>query len=95
MAIEIWNHESGPFRPNVAVLTIVCHIGTAISPWGKGLSKNERTIIVAYDKGMKAIELRNLLLWLIRGYSTFGAIHDPPLLHRMLLSAPSVCSSPR
>ena len=35
VAMEIWNHECGPFMPNCAVFVIVCHIGTTISPWGK------------------------------------------------------------
>ena len=26
VAMEIWNHECGPFRPNFAVFAIVCHI---------------------------------------------------------------------
>ena len=34
VAMEIWNHECGPFWPNSAVFAIVCHIGTTISPWG-------------------------------------------------------------
>ena len=58
MAMKIWNHECRPFRPNFAVFAIVCHIGTAISPWGKGPSKEERAIIVAYDQGLNAIEFR-------------------------------------
>ena len=58
VAMEIWNHECGPFRPNFAVLAIVCHTGTAISPWGKGPSKEGSGIIVAYDQGLNAIEFR-------------------------------------
>ena len=34
VAMEIWNHECGPFWPNSAVFAIVCHIGTTMSPWG-------------------------------------------------------------
>ena len=34
VAMEIWNHECGPFWPNFTVFAIVCHIGTTISPWG-------------------------------------------------------------
>ena len=34
LAMEIWNHECGPFWPNFAVFAIVCHFGTTISPWG-------------------------------------------------------------
>ena len=33
---------------------------------------------MAYDQGLNAIEFRNLLLRLIRSYSTFAAIHDLP-----------------
>ena len=58
MAMEIWNHECGPFWPNFAVFAIVCHIGTAISPWGKGPSQKESAIIVADDQGLNAIEFR-------------------------------------
>ena len=58
VAMEIWNHECGPFRPNFAVFAIVCHIGTAISPWSKGPSKRERAIILAYDRELNAIEFR-------------------------------------
>ena len=49
VAIEIWNHECGPFWPNFAVFAIVYHIGTTISPWGKRPSQEESAIIVAYD----------------------------------------------
>ena len=58
VAMEIWNHECGPFWPNFAVFAIVCHIGTTISPWGKGPSRKETAIIVAYDEGLNTIELR-------------------------------------
>ena len=34
-AMEIWNHECGPFWPNFAVFAIAYHIETTISPWGK------------------------------------------------------------
>ena len=57
MAMEIWNHECGPFWPNFAVFAIVCHIGTTISPWGKGPSQEERAIVVAYDQGLNTIEV--------------------------------------
>ena len=39
VAMVIWNHECGPFWPNFAVFAIVCHIGTTISPWDTGSSK--------------------------------------------------------
>ena len=58
VAMEIWNHECGPFWPNFAVFAIVCHIGTTISPWGKGPSQEGRAIIVAYDQGLNTIEFR-------------------------------------
>ena len=56
MAMEIWNHECGPFWPNFAVFAIVCHIGTTISPWGTESSQKRRAIIVAYEQGLNAIE---------------------------------------
>ena len=79
VAMEIWNHECGPFWPYFAVFAIICHIGIGISPWGTPSSQEERAIIVAYDQGLNVIELLYLLLWLIQSYSTFGAIHDPPV----------------
>ena len=33
VAMEIWNHECGPFWPNFPVFAIVYHVGTTISPW--------------------------------------------------------------
>ena len=94
VAMEIWNHECGPFWPNFAVFAIVCHIGTTISPWGKGPDHQEVAIIVVDDQGLNIIEFR------ICSSGSSGVIQllvrsmIPPL-HRMLLSAPSVCSSPR
>ena len=58
VAMEIWNHECGPFWPYFAVFAIVCHIGITISPWGTGSSQEGRAIIVADDQGLKAIEFR-------------------------------------
>ena len=58
VAMEIWNRECGPFWPNFAVFAIVCHIGTTISPWGTGSSREVRAIIVAYDQGLNAMEFR-------------------------------------
>ena len=58
MAMEIWNHECGPFWPNFAVFAIACHIGIAISPWGTESSQRERAHIVAYDQGLNALEFR-------------------------------------
>ena len=56
VAMEIGNHECGPFWPNFAVFVIVGHIGTTISPWGKRPSQKEVAIIVAYDQGLNTIE---------------------------------------
>ena len=56
VAMEIWNHECGPFWPNFAVFAIVCHIGTTISPWGTGSSQEGSAKIVAYDQGLNALE---------------------------------------
>ena len=58
VAMEIWNHECGPFWPNFTVFAIVCHIGITISPWGTGSSQEGSAIIVASDQGLNAIELR-------------------------------------
>ena len=58
VTMQIWNHECGPFWPNVAVFAIVCHIGITISPWGTGSSQNGSANIVAYDQGLNAIEFR-------------------------------------
>ena len=58
VAIEIWSHGCGPFWPNFAVFAIVCHIGTTISPWGRGPSQDKEAVIVAYDQGLNTIELR-------------------------------------
>ena len=56
VAMEIWNHECGLFWPNFAVFAIVCHIGITISPWGTEPSQKGRANIVAYDRGLDAIE---------------------------------------
>ena len=58
VAIEIWNHECGPFWPNFAVFAIVCHIGITISPSGMGCSQEKGIHIVAYDQGLNAPEFR-------------------------------------
>ena len=58
VAMEIWNHECGPFWPYFAVFAIVCHIGITISPWGTGSSQQGVANIVAYDQGLNAIEFR-------------------------------------
>ena len=58
MAMEIWNHECGPFWPYFAVFAIVCHIGITISPWGTACSQIGWAIIVAHDQGLNAIEFR-------------------------------------
>ena len=56
VAMEIWNHECGPFWPNFPVFAIVYHIGTTISPWGTGSSQEGRANIVTYDQGLNAVE---------------------------------------
>ena len=56
VAMEIWNHECGPFLPYFAVFAIVCHIGITISPWGTESSQKKVANIVAYDQGLNAIE---------------------------------------
>ena len=94
VAMEIWNHECGPFWPNFAVFAIICHIGITISPWGTGSSQERSAYIVAYDQGLNALESR------ICSSGSSGVIQllvrsTIPPLHRMLLSAPSVWSSPR
>ena len=58
VAMEIWNHEYGPFWPNFPVFAIVYHIGTTISPWGTGSRQEGRANMVAYDQGLNAIEFR-------------------------------------
>ena len=58
VAMQIWNHECGPFWPYFAVFAIVCHIGITISPWGTGSSQERSANIVAYDQGLNAIEFR-------------------------------------
>ena len=57
-AMEIWNHECRPFRPNLAIFAIVCRIGITISPWGTGSSQKESAIILAFDQGLNATEFR-------------------------------------
>ena len=58
VAMEIWNHECGPFWPNFAVFAIVCHIGITMSPWDTESSQEESANIVAYDQELNAIEFR-------------------------------------
>ena len=58
VAMEIWNHECGPFWPNFDVFAIVYHIAITKSPWGTGFSQEIRVIIVAYDHWLNAIEFR-------------------------------------
>ena len=58
LAMEIWNHECGPFWPNFPVFAIVYHIGTTISPWGTESSQRGGANIVAYDQGLNTIAFR-------------------------------------
>ena len=69
VAMEIWNHECGPFWPYFAVFAIMCHIGITISPWGTGFGQEGVAILVAYDQGLNAIEFR------ICSSSSSGVIH--------------------
>ena len=55
VAMEIWNHECGPFWPYFAVFAIVCHIGITLSPRGTGSSQEGMANIVADDPGLNAI----------------------------------------
>ena len=50
--------SAGHFGPNFAVFAIVCHIGITRSPWGMGSSQGGVGNIVAYDRGLDAIEFR-------------------------------------
>ena len=50
--------SAGHFWPNFAVFAIVCHIGTSISPWGKGPSQEKNALVVAYDQALNTIEFR-------------------------------------
>ena len=77
VAMEIWNHECGPFWPNFAVFAIVCHIGTTISPWGTESSQEGRANIVAYDQGLNAIEF---------GICSSGSFEVIQLLVRSMIS---------
>ena len=56
VAMEIWNHECGPFWPNFAVFAIVCHIGITTFPLGTGSSHEKVANFVACDQGLNAIE---------------------------------------
>ena len=94
VAMEIWNHECGPFWPNFAVFAIVCHIGITISPWGTGSSQERRAHIVAYDQGLKALEFCICSSGSSRVFQLLVRSTIPPFA-RMLLSALSVWSSPR
>ena len=56
VAMEICNHDCGPFWPNFTVFAIVCHIRTAISPWGRIPSQEEVAFFVAEYQGLNTIE---------------------------------------
>ena len=58
VGMEVWNHECGPFGPNLAVFAIVCHIYITISPWGTESSQEGEAIIVACGRRLNAIEFR-------------------------------------
>ena len=78
VAVEIWNHEYGPFWPNFPVFAIVYHIGTTIGPWGTGSSQERRANIVAYDQGLNTIEFRICSSGSSGVIQPIGAIHDLP-----------------
>ena len=92
--MEIWNHECGPIWPNFAVFAIVCHIGTTISPWGTRSSSEGGQLLWQMTKGRSPL---SVVLAPPAHPEFFNFWCDPssPPLHRMLLSAPSVWSSPR
>ena len=77
VAMEIWNHECGPFWPNFPLFAIVYHIETTISPWGMGSSQDECANIVAYDQGVNTIEFR---------FCSFGSSGVIQLLVRSMIS---------
>ena len=56
VAMEIWNHECGPFWPDFAVIGIAGHIRITLSPWGMGSSQEGSANFVAYDQGLNALE---------------------------------------
>ena len=58
MAMEIWNHECGPFWPNFAVFAIVGILELPYLHGVRDLARMKRVIIVAYDRWLNAIELR-------------------------------------
>ena len=45
VAMEIWNHECGPFWPNFAVFAIVYHIGITISRGARDLARKEGRLL--------------------------------------------------
>ena len=45
VAMEIWNHECGPFWPNFAVFAIVCHIGITNLHGARDLARKEGRIL--------------------------------------------------
>ena len=58
MTMEIMNPECEPFWPIFAVFAILGQVRNTISPWGKGPSQEERTILVAYEQGLFALGFR-------------------------------------
>ena len=78
------------FLPLYAILELPCLDGA------RDLAKTQKesAIIVAYDSGVKTIEFRICSSGSSGGIQLLVRSMIPPL-HRMLLSALSVCSSPR
>ena len=58
MTMEIWDRECGAFRTIFAVFAILGRVRITISPWGQGPSQEGVVILVAYDQGPIAPELR-------------------------------------
>ena len=58
LTMEIWDRERGPFRLISTVFAILGHVGNAISPWGKEPSQEGVAILVAWDRGSIAQEVR-------------------------------------
>ena len=51
MSMEIWDRGCVPFQPIFAVFAILGQVGNTIFPWGKGASREEVAMLVAYDQG--------------------------------------------
>ena len=72
MAMEIWDDECGPSRPNSASFAILGQVGNAIPPWNKGPSQEERAILLAHDQGLIALHVKG-------NFYTRNSSHDKML----------------